>query len=186
MSFKKWLKKERTIWHRRFIPSLIAGLTVAIITFFFQLTTSNMVMFASLGASAAILTHQEIHRLSILRTVILSYFIALIISFSTLLFSQHFTLTFPLLALLAITSSTMIMYLFDVFHPPAISATLAFIMFEGDITERIIIFSSVLVLLVLVKLLTYLFYYEQLEMRQFMKEFKRIEKETSHKFNLFK
>ena len=44
MSFKTWLKRRRTIWHERFVPSLIAGLAVAILTFFFSMTTSNLVL----------------------------------------------------------------------------------------------------------------------------------------------
>ena len=56
MSLQRFINKERLIWHKRFIPSLIAGIAVGIITFFFEMTASNIVMFASLGASAAIIT----------------------------------------------------------------------------------------------------------------------------------
>jgi CBS-domain-containing membrane protein len=177
MSLIDYLKKERTIWHKRFIPSLIAGISVAIITFFFEMTASNIVMFASLGASAAILTQKQIHKLTILRTVILSYLIALIIS----LIVSHIPVSFPIAALLVVTLTTIGLYLFDIFHPPAISAALAFIMINGGIWEDITIFIAVIILLIIVKILTYAFYYENLEMHKFFQELKDINKEDVKK-----
>ena len=182
MSLIDYLKKERTIWHRRFIPSLIAGIAVAIITFFFEMTASNIVMFASLGASAAILTHKQIHKLTILRTMIFSYLIALIIS----LIVSHLPVSFPVAALIVVTITTISLYLFDVFHPPAISAALAFIMINGGIWEDVAIFIAVIILLIIVKLLTYAFYYENLEMKKFFKEFRNIEKADSKRIQKIK
>ncbi|MBT4805278.1 hypothetical protein HON71_03845 [Candidatus Woesearchaeota archaeon] len=176
MSFPDFLKKERLIWHKRFIPSLIAGMAVAIITFFFEMTASNIVMFASLGASAAILTHKQIHKLTILRTVIISYLISLIISGFILYLVHHYSLSFPIVALIAVTLATLTMYLANVFHPPAISAALAFVLLDGGFWETVIIFFSVIILLIIIKILTYAFYYENLEMDKFMQEFKKIEK----------
>ena len=181
MSLKKFIKKERLIWHKRFIPSLIAGIAVAIITFFFKMTASNIVMFASLGASAAILTHKQIHRLTILRTVIFSYLISLFISGITLYFIHHYTISFSLAALIAVTLATLTMYLADVFHPPAVSAALAFVLLDGGFWETIVIFIAVIILLIIIKLLTYAFYYEHLEMDKFMREFKKIEREEKKK-----
>ena len=66
------VKKERLICHKRFLPSFVAGIAVALITLFFEITASNIVLLASLGASAVILTHKQTHRLNILRTVIFS------------------------------------------------------------------------------------------------------------------
>lgn len=177
MFITKFLTKERKIWHRRFGPSLIAGIAVAIITFFFEMTASNIVMFASLGASAAILTHKYIHKLTILRTVILAYFIGLIVSLGTVYITQSINLTFSMTALIVVTLTTLCLYLFDVFHPPAVSAALAFIMMEnGGLREDLAIFFSVIILLILIKVLTYIFYYENLEMHKLKQEFKKIEK----------
>jgi len=178
MSLMDYLKKERLIWHRRFIPSLIAGIAVAVITFFFKMTASNIVMFASLGASAAILTHKSLHKLTILRTVILAYFVGLIVSLGTVYLTKSVNLAFPIHALIVVTLTTIGLYLFNVFHPPAISAALAFIMIEnGGIIEDLIIFFSVIVLLILIKVLTYMFYYEHLELHKLFQEFKKMEKE---------
>lgn len=176
MSFTSWLTKERAVWHRRFIPSLVAGLAVALVTIFFEMTTSNIILFASLGASAAILTHKYVHRLSILRTVLLSYLVALLLSIAVLFFIRRFSLPAWLSVLLTVTSVTLGIYLFNVFHPPAVGASLSFITFEGSTREMLIVFFSVLVLLVLIKLLTYVFYYENLQLRKFKQEFRKLER----------
>ena len=74
------------------------------------------------------------------------------------------------------------MYLADVFHPPAVSAALAFVLLDGGFWETIVIFFSVIILLIIIKLLTYAFYYEHLEMDKFMQEFKKIEREEKKKW----
>ena len=181
MSIKDLLKEERTIWHKRFIPSLIAGVAVAIITFFFDMTASNIVMFASLGASAAILTHKYVHKLTILRTVIVAYVLALVVSIIVIYVGSYFNLSFSILALIAITLAVLLMYLFDVFHPPAASATLSFIMIDGGIKEDLIIFFAVIILLIIIKVLTYVFYYGRLEFRKIWAEVKDINKEDKKK-----
>ncbi len=173
MSLINFLKKERTVWHKRFIPSLIAGIAVAIITFFFKMTASNIVMFASLGASAAILTHKQVHKLTILRTTIISYLIALIVS----LIVSFLPISFPIAALIVVTTTILGLYLFDVFHPPAISAALAFIMMKGGVWEDLVIFLAVIILLIIVKILAYMFYYEHLNLKRIFQEIKTIEKE---------
>ena len=182
MFLENFFKRERLIWHKRFVPSLIAGLAVAIITLFFKMTASNIVMFASLGASAAVLTHKQIHRLTILRTVISSYLISLITSGVVLFLIHKYSLFFPVAALIAVTLATLTMYLANTFHPPAISAALAFVLLDGGFWETVIIFFAVIVLLIVVKLLTYVFYHENLEMSKFMEEFKKIEQEEKSKW----
>ena len=173
MSWHSWFTKERRIWHKRFIPSLVTGLAVAIITLFFELTTSNIVLFSSLGASAAIMTHNKIHELNILRTVISSYLIALVVS---LLVGTGITLGLnsELGVMITVCVTLILLYLFDIFHPPAVSASLAFLILEGGFAERIYIFFAVIILLIITKLLTYLFFYENLELRKFHLEFRKL------------
>lgn len=178
---ESWFKKERKIWHQRFIPSLIAGVAVAILTFFFQMTAHNVVMFASLGASAAILTHKYIHRLTILYVVIFSYLVALLVSLP--IFYIFKDISFPLSILLAVTFTTLILYLFNIFHPPAISASIAFLLIQDSMIERVLIFVSVIVLLIIIKLLTYFFYYENLELKKFHHEFMFWKKRVFGKLN---
>ena len=183
MSFADWIQKERVIWHKRFIPSLIAGLAVAVISFFFSFTVSNIVIFASLGSSAAILTHRYIHKLTILRTVILSYFLALMVSLLVLFIEKFFQLPFSLEILIIVTLVTILIYAFDVFHPPAIAAGISFLVVEGDLFSRIVMFFSVIVLLVLIKLLTYAFYNGEVDLKKFLYEFRNLEKKEIKKLN---
>ncbi len=171
MPFLNFIKKERLIWHKRFIPSLIAGLAVAVITLFFKMTASNIVMFASLGASAAILTHKYVHRLNILYTVIFSYLIALMVSLPVFFMIQGFPFSTPISILIAVTLTTIISYLFNIFHPPAISASIAFLLIGGTMKERFLVFVSVIILLIIIKFLTYCFYYKKLDIKKFHNEF---------------
>tara|TARA_Y100000310_G_C20664169_1_gene806521 strand:+ start:207 stop:770 length:564 start_codon:yes stop_codon:yes gene_type:complete len=182
MSWIDFFKKERAVWHKRFVPSLIAGIAVAIITLFFEMTASNIVMFASLGASAAIITQKYVHKLTILRTVIESYLIALVVSLVVLFLLHQFSFSFSIAVLLAVTLVTLAIYLGDAFHPPAISAALSFILLDGNVWDTLLIFFSVIVLLIIVKLLTYIFYYEHLELNKFHHEFKKFEKEEVKRF----
>ena len=176
-----FIKKERAIWHQRFIPSLIAGIGVAVLTIFFQLTAHNVVMFASLGASAAILTHRFIHRLTILYTVIFSYLVALIVSLPIFYLMKDFEFAFPISILLVVTMTTLTLYLLNIFHPPAISASIAFLLIQDSVMERVLIFGSVIILLIVIKLLTYFFYYENFGLRNFAREFKFWEKKVIRK-----
>lgn len=173
MSWHSWFTKERKIWHKRFIPSLVTGLAVAIITLFFELTTSNIVLFSSLGASASIMTHNKIHELTILRTVVSSYLIALTVSLLVGIgISYGFSSELGVMVTVSIT--LILLYLFNIFHPPAVSASLAFLILEGGFAERIMVFIAVIILLIITKLLTYMFFYENLELRKFHLEFKKI------------
>ena len=182
MYFSNFIKKERKIWHKRFTPSLIAGLAVALISFFFKMTIPNIVMITSLGASAAIITHKHIHRLTILRTVIAAYLLALIVGLFSLVLIHRYSFSFPWAALITVFLVTLLMYSFNVFHPPAVSASLSFLMFDTGFIETITIFFAVIVLLIIIKLLTYAFYYEHLEMHKFKQEFKKIEREEMKKW----
>ncbi len=175
MFIKQWFRKERLIWHKRFIPSLITGISVALITYFFTLTTSNIVLFSSLGASAAIITHDKIHKLNILRTVILAYLLSLTVSLLILYLSNILYLQTNWMIFLAVTMVTIGIYLFNVFHPPAVASSIAFLIFEGPLRERLLVFLSVIVLLIMIKFLTYAFYYEQLKMKKFHIEFRKFE-----------
>tara|TARA_Y100000034_G_C6812069_1_gene365002 strand:- start:144 stop:638 length:495 start_codon:yes stop_codon:yes gene_type:complete len=160
---------------------MVAGVVVAVISLIFKFTTPNLLLLGTLGSSAAILTHQYVHRLTILRTVIFSYSIALVVSLILSDLGQKIAIPFPTAAFLAVSITTLLMYLFNVFHPPAVSASLSFFMLHGSIGETIIIFISVIILLILVKLLTYAFYYGNVEMEHFLKEFKKYEHKAINK-----
>ncbi|MFP4424780.1 MAG: hypothetical protein ACLFP2_06165 [Candidatus Woesearchaeota archaeon] len=92
MDLQKFLKREKKIWHRRFVPSLAAALLAGFISYVIDFTLSNVVLFASVGALAFILTNTKHHHLATLSTTILAYTIALIISSLVYMANQYYLL----------------------------------------------------------------------------------------------
>ncbi len=170
---KKFFKKERRIWHKRFIPSFIGGIAVAIVSFFFKFSGANIAMFASVGASAAILTNKYRHHLVMLKTILLSYVVSGIIGILILLAGRKFTaLHTSLQIFFVITLSIIALYSFDIFHPPAISAALAVVLYDRSIIELLFLFLSVMILFIIIRFSIYVFY-EHHRVRDFVYEFIR-------------
>ena len=173
MAINDWVARKREVWHKRFFPSVLAGVAVAFLTLIFKATTANILMFASLGASAAILTERGLHRLTILRTILLAYFFALIVGLLVLIPVHQFALPFGVSAFLSVALTILLMYLFNAFHPPAAAASLAFVTLDGGVFETTAIFFSVIVLLAITKILTFVFYYERQETKHFLHELRK-------------
>ena len=87
MTVKSFLKKEKRVWHERFVPSFITAIAVASIALFLKFRGSNIVLVTSLAASLIILTHKFRHKLTILGTVFYSYFLAAVVGFIFLVFN---------------------------------------------------------------------------------------------------
>ncbi|MFC1663375.1 HPP family protein [Patescibacteria group bacterium] len=172
MSLKKFIKKERKLWHQHFIPSLIAGVGMALITFVFEFTTSGIVIFASVGASAIILANNKSHHLTKLRTSIFAYIIAVTVSTILFYLNQFFQFHLSVSLFLAVFSVSIAMYLLNVFHPPAISATVAFLLFERGVVDLIFLLLSVIMMLIVIRILSYIFS-QHLSLREFYKEFRK-------------
>jgi hypothetical protein len=64
------------------------------------------------------------------------------------------------------------LFLFDVFHPPAITASLSFILLERPLIDLLYLFFAILVLLVLIRLLAYVLS-QHLSVGDFFKEFRK-------------
>jgi hypothetical protein len=75
-----FIKREKYLWHKHFIPSFIAGIAVGLLSFLYKATLSNIILFASVGASAVILAHSTSHHLLKLRTTIIAYITAIMVS----------------------------------------------------------------------------------------------------------
>lgn len=170
MNFKDVIQKEKEVWHQRFIPSLVAGVAVAIIALFFELSKGNIVMFASVGASAVILVHKERSHLTKLKTILLAYILAS--GVSLLIFYASYFLNAPLQIriLVSVTLTSFLLYSFDVFHPPAVSAGISFLIFHRPVSELMALISSVLMLFILVRLSMYVFS-QRFTLREFVYEF---------------
>ncbi len=172
MSFKTFIRRERMLWHKHFGPSLIAGLGVALIALVFEFTVSNIVLFASVGASAAILANIHSHYLTKLHTAIVSYAIAIIISLLLYLLNKYIALPLALNLFFAVFFTSIIIFLLNSFHPPAISASASFFLFERSLADLAYLFMAILLLFIIIRFLTYTLS-QHLSVREFLSEFKK-------------
>lgn len=172
MKWKSFIKKERRIWHRHFLPSFVAAALVAVISVILEFTLSNIILFASVGASAFILTNSKSHHLTKIHTATKAYVISGIVSLIIFLINQLLYLHLGINVFLSILVVGMALYLTDSVHPPAISASLAFIMLNKPAGSLLLIFALVIALLIFVRFITYTLS-QDLKVKKFMKEFKK-------------
>ncbi|MFH1978723.1 MAG: HPP family protein [Candidatus Aenigmatarchaeota archaeon] len=172
MDFKRFMKKERIIWHKHFLPSFFAAIIVAVLSFAFEITISNIILFASVGASAVILTNSTSHHLTRLHVVIVSYVIAIVVSYLI----YFLNITVPIHMSINIFSTIflvgILLYLSNSFHPPAITASLSFLLLERQAIDLVYLFISVILMLIAVRFVTYTII-QELPLKKFLKEFKR-------------
>ena len=173
MDFKKWMKRKRILWHNHFIPSLIAAVVVAVLSFLYNLTISNIILFASVGASAIILTNTRSHHLFKLKTIITAYFIAIIISSLVYLLNTIVTLHTSINLFLLIFLVGFSLFLFDASHPPAIASSISFILLDRPLIYLIYLFFAIMMLLVILRFITYVAS-PKLSIKDFYKEFKKL------------
>lgn len=172
MNFNKFLKKEKQIWHKHFGPSLIAGIAVAVIALIFEFTAANIVLFASVGASAAILANVHSHHLTKLRTTIVAYIIAIIISLILYFLNLYLGLSLALNLFLAVFMTSILIFLANSFHPPAISASASFFLFHRGLNDLFYLFIAVIIIFIVIRFLTYTVS-QHLSVKNFWKEFAR-------------
>lgn len=172
MDFDQWMKRERLLWHNHFIPSVFAGLIVAFLAYLYELTLPNIVMFASVGASVTILTHTHSHHLTRLYTAILAYFIASLLSALVYILKSYVETAIYVDIFLVIFLVNLGLFLFNVFHPPAVGASLAFILFHQRIADLAYLFIAIVIALIVVRFFTYIFS-QHLSVTEFVKEFEK-------------
>lgn len=172
MNLEKFIKKEKILWHNHFIPSFLAGLAAFIVSILYQLTVANIVLFASVGASAAILTNNRSHHLTKLHTTITAYLIAIIVSSAVYYLNRVISLPISLNIFLLVFLVALFLYLSNTFHPPAITASLSFMLLERPLMELIILFSEILVMLVIVRFISYVMS-QHLSVKEFISEFEK-------------
>lgn len=169
MDIKQLVKRERIIWHQHFIPGLLAGFMVALISIFFRLSGANIALFASIGSSAVILTHKYRHHLTMLRTVLGSYLIAGLTSIALM----HLPLQRALRIFLVVLLATMLLYSFNIFHPPAVSAALAVVLADRNLDQLLVFLIATMAAFIIVRLIMYLLH-EHLSLAEFFHEFTRM------------
>ena len=172
MNFDKMVKKERLLWHRHFIPSLIAGILVGLISFVYQATVSNILLFSSVGASALILTNSRSHHLTKLWTTIVAYILSIVVALGIYYLNKLISLPLSLNIFFVVFLTGIILFLANSFHPPAVAAALAFIVLEKNILDLLFLLLSIILLLIIVRLLTYTLS-QHLSVKEFRSEFKK-------------
>ena len=170
--FERFLKKERRIWHSHFLPSLGAALAAALVTLVFKATLSNVILFASIGASAFILTNAQKHHLTKLNTTVRAYIIAIAISALVYFLNQVVPLHLSFNIFMLVFLVGLGEYSFDAIHPPAISASLSFVLLQRPPQDLIYLFLTIFGILVIVRLSVYL-YSQHLTVNEFMHEFRK-------------
>ena len=157
--------------------SAMAGLAVALVSILFRLSSDGLLLFASLGASAAVMGYFPKSRMNSVRTIVISYVLVILVSMVCLYLSNNFGLGLATMMFLAVFLSTSSMMFCDAFHPPAISASLGFMLMTAAPFYLIIMLACVISLIVMIKFLYYI-HLEELEVEEFVREF------TKHHYGL--
>ncbi len=168
----KLMRRERMLWHNHFGPSLMTGLSLAIVAVFLDMTNSMVLLFASIGSSIAILTNTKAHHLVRLHTAIISYVVAIIISAGLFFFNKAVPLAMPINLFIVVFLITLALFLVNSFHPPAISVGLSFFMMDRSILHLLFLLVLIFVLFIVVRFITYVTY-EHLSIKEFWKEFRK-------------
>ena len=159
------MDKIISLWKSHFGPALIAGLAVGIIFLLFSASPENILLFASLGASAAILAHPKYNARANVRVTIISYVLMSVIA----IIMRYLALSFFVSVVLTIFLTAGLLSWLDLFHPPAISASLSFLLYSYDILSLLGLLASIVVLLLLVRLFAYILH-PHLDLSIFHKE----------------
>ena len=167
----RFIKKERALWHRHFLPSLLAGLVVALIAYLYEGNVSNIILFASVGASAVILMNTSSRHLTKLYTAISAYIIAVVVSTAIYFVNYVWNLSVPINLFLIVFLVGLFLYLFNSFHPPAITAAVSFILLDRPLVDLLWLFLAIIILLVIVRFIVYVFI-QNLSLKKFGREFR--------------
>ena len=166
-------ERSKEFWHEHFVPSLIAGLVIGLVVFSYDTTVANVLFFASVGASAVILTNSSSHHLVKLRTALWAYFmlavLAPLIQFASQQLGVHDAVAIGAL----VFGLSLGMYWLNAFHPPVISAAIAFIFFEGGLIDLFALFLLVVVIFISIRFMMYIAY-QHFSPKEFWQEFKLV------------
>lgn len=165
--------ERETTWAAALVNGIIAGAAVALVAWLVtSLQEGDLLLFACLGSSASSVVFAPLNKANSLRTIIIAYVVAA--GVSVMLFPVHSgeLAPVPLQCFLAVCLPVALMRVTDSMHPAAIGSALAFIIYDRDPKALLLLLLAILGLLTIVKVLAYI-YLEDLEFRQFGKEFRR-------------
>ncbi len=165
-------------WAACTINGLIAGAAVGLVAWLVTATASsgqqegNLLVFACLGSSSASIVFAPLAKSNSLRTIIIAYIVASLVCVVLNPVRDASFFPMPLQCFLAVTLSISVMRLCDAMHPAAVGSAMAFIVLERKVADLLLLMIAIIGLLTLVKMLAYI-YLEELEFRQFSREFRR-------------
>lgn len=163
--------KKRYLWHGQFFPALLIGSVIMIITFFLDyFSAAGIDMIASIVASVVILTHRYRHHLTMLSTIISAYIVSVILTVILVTLIRNTGASFRIQIFVVLFVLAILLYWLNIFHPPAISFAMAFIVFVEGISQFFYVLFMAIVLFVGVRAVVYLVY-DHFSITDFLFEF---------------
>jgi len=165
--------ERKNSWPAAVVNGAIAGGAVAIVTWLVStLQEGDLLLFACLGSSAASVVFSPLSKANSLRTIVAAYGISALVCLVLFPIHRHELLPIPLQCFLAVCLPVAFMRASDTMHPAAIGSAIAFVIYDREPRVLLMLLLAILGLLCVVKVLAYV-YLEDLEFRQFGKEFRR-------------
>lgn len=160
--------KEATA--EKLMPSLIAGISVLVVFYFFKFKSTGFeLLFAALGSSAFLISAFPNSESAKLRNVLLGYFYGGIFGLAG---EQLLAYGLPLYlsAFVSVFLTSLFMLISRSPHPPAAGAALSFVIYRRASTELLTLYLAIIVLIVVGKFLTYA-YRKEMRVGEFRREF---------------
>jgi CBS-domain-containing membrane protein len=165
--------ERKNSWPAAVVNGAIAGGAVAIVTWLVStLQEGDLLLFACLGSSAASVVFSPLSKANSLRTIVVAYGISALVCLLLFPIHRQELLPIPLQCFLAVCLPVAFMRASDTMHPAAIGSAIAFVIYDREPRGLLMLLLAILGLLCVVKVLAYV-YLEDLEFRQFGKEFRR-------------
>lgn len=163
-------------WAACVINGLIAGAAVGLVAWLVQAghgaQDGDLLVFACLGSSSASMVFAPTAKSNSLRTIVIAYVLATLICVLLYPLQDANWFGLPLQCFVAVTASISLMRMCDSMHPAAVGSAMAYVIFHRTIESQLLLLLAIVGLLTLVKMLAYI-YLEELEFRQFPREFRR-------------
>lgn len=146
---------------------------MAIIISFYDATIANVLFLASVGSSAVILSSAQSRHLLELRSALVAYGAVAVLTPLIQVLSRLLLLETAILVGLVVFAVSITMFWLRAFHPPAISAAIAFVFFDAGVTDVVSLFALVIVVFIGIRFLVYVSS-QRNSPRKFWRKFRRI------------
>lgn len=165
------MAKKRILWHRSFEPALIIAIAVISASFFMEyFSGSGILMLSSIAASISVLTHKYRHHLTTLGNIISAYLAGALFSVVLVYLMRLGGVSIKLQVFALLFAVMGLLYFLNLFHPPAITFSLAFIIFRKGTLNYFFILFMLIVIFIATRIVIYNIY-EHLSIKEFVYEF---------------